>query len=267
MKKILVLLITLIVLVGCGTKTEVYETDTFVVGMECDYAPFNWTTNDSSKGIAINEVDYADGYDVRIAQKIADALGKKLVVKKYDWDSLIIGLNAGDIDAIIAGMTDTPDRRESVNFTTPYYESDMVIIINKGSDLENISNIQELKGYKVLGQLNTIYDECIDQIEGVEHMTPLDSYSRMVISLQNKEVDALTGELPVAKAISAANPDLTYVTFEKGKGFEADTSVSIAIAKENNDLLNDVQKALDAISQEERNNIMFSAIEDQPAGE
>ncbi len=266
MKKIVVLLIMLFLLAGCGGSAE-DSANTFVVGMECDYAPFNWSTNDSSKGVAINEVDYADGYDVRIAQRIADALGKELVIKKYDWDSLIVGLNAGDIDAIIAGMTDTPDRRESVDFTTPYYESDMVVIVNKNSDLVNITDIQELSGYKVLGQLNTIYDDCIDQINGVEHMTPLDSYPRMVISLQNGEVDALTAELPVANAITEANSDLTYVTFEKGKGFEADTSVSIAISKENGELLQAVQSALDAISQDERNAIMQSAIADQPAGE
>lgn len=266
MKKIICVLFVLLMIVGCSGEAQNSD-DSFVVGMECDYAPFNWTSNDSSKGIAINEIDYADGYDVRIAQKIADSLGKKLVVKKYDWDSLIVGLNAGDIDAIIAGMTDTPERREAVDFTTPYYESDMVVIVKKDSVLASITDIQQLKGFKVLGQLNTIYDSCIDQIDGVQHMTPLDSYPRMVISLQQGEVDALTGELPVANAITEANSDLTYVRFESGKGFEADTSVSIAISKENKELLSQVQKALDNISQDERNAIMQSAIADQPAGE
>ena len=267
MKKIFTLLFVLLLLVGCSSKESEVSDNTFVVGMECDYAPFNWTTNDSSSGVAINEVDYADGYDVRIAKKIAEALGKELVVKKYDWDSLIIALNAGDIDAIIAGMTDTPERRESVDFTSPYYESDMVIIVKKDSNLVDIEDIQELSGCKVLGQLNTIYDSCIDQIVGVEHMTALDSYPRMVIALQNGEVDALTGELPVAKAIIEANDDLTYVQFVKGKGFEADTSVSIAISKDNPELLKQVEEALSNISVDERNNIMQEAIAEKPSGE
>ena len=266
MKRILILLSVLLLLASCSSEKE-DDSNTFVVGMECDYAPFNWTSNDSSSGIAINEVDYADGYDVRIAMKIADSLGKQLVVKKYDWDSLIVALNNGDIDAVIAGMTDTEERRQAVNFTSPYYESKMVIIVDKDSELANINDIQQLSGYKVLGQLNTIYDTCIDQIEGVQHMTPMESYPRMVVALQNGEVDALTAELPVAMAITEANDDLCYVTFDSDKGFDAETSVSIAIAKDNEELLNQVEDALSKISEEERNSIMQEAINDQPTGE
>ena len=266
MKRILILLSVLLLLASCSSEKE-DDSNTFVVGMECDYAPFNWTSNDSSSGIAINEVDYADGYDVRIAMKIADSLGKQLVVKKYDWDSLIVALNNGDIDAVIAGMTDTEERRQAVNFTSPYYESKMVIIVDKDSELVNVNDIQQLSGYKVLGQLNTIYDTCIDQIEGVQHMTPMESYPRMVVALQNGEVDALTAELPVAMAITEANDDLCYVTFDSDKGFDAETSVSIAIAKDNDELLNQVEDALSKISEEERNSIMQEAINDQPTGE
>ena len=266
MKKILILLSVLLLLASCSSEKE-DDSNTFVVGMECDYAPFNWTSNDSSSGIAINEVDYVDGYDVRIAMKIADSLGKQLVVKKYDWDSLIVALNNGDIDAVIAGMTDTEERRQAVNFTSPYYESKMVIIVDKDSELVNVNDIQQLSGYKVLGQLNTIYDTCIDQIEGVQHMTPMESYPRMVVALQNGEVDALTAELPVAMAITEANDDLCYVTFNSDKGFDAETSVSIAIAKDNDELLNQVEDALSKISEEERNSIMQEAINDQPTGE
>ena len=266
MKKILILLSVLLLLASCSSEKE-DDSNTFVVGMECDYAPFNWTSNDSSSGIAINEVDYVDGYDVRIAMKIAESLGKQLVVKKYDWDSLIVALNNGDIDAVIAGMTDTEERRQAVNFTSPYYESKMVIIVDKDSELANIDDIQQLSGYKVLGQLNTIYDTCIDQIEGVQHMTPMESYPRMVVALQNGEVDALTAELPVAMAITEANDDLCYVTFDSDKGFDAKTSVSIAIAKDNDELLNQVEDALSKISEEERNSIMQEAINDQPTGE
>ena len=82
-------------------------------------------------------------------------------------------------------MTETPERAESVNFTTPYYESDMVVIVRNDSELVNIDDIQQLSGYNVLGQMNTTYDEVIDQIEGVNHLTPLDRYPRMILSLQS----------------------------------------------------------------------------------
>ena len=59
------------------------------------------------------------------------------------------------------------------------------------------------------------YDEIIDQINGVIHATPLATYPRMILSLQSGEVDAITAEMPVAKTVVMANPDLSIVTFDK----------------------------------------------------
>ena len=272
MKKIITLLVlSLVILCGCSNNTpanDEEESSVLRVGMECDYAPFNWTqVSDSDTAVAISSVDFADGYDVVIASMIAEKLGREVQIVKTDWDSLIPSLNAGAIDCIIAGMTETPERAESVNFTTPYYESQMVVIVRKDSDLVGIDDIQALAGRNVLGQANTTYDEIIDQIEGVNHMTPLSTYSRMVLSLQSGEADAITAELPVANGVIAANPDLTYVEFAEGKGFVVDTSVSIAVAKENEELLNQIQSALDSISAEERLSIMEAAVSRQPAVE
>ena len=87
----------------------------------------------------------------------------------------------------------------------------------------------------------------------------------MVLSLRSGEADAITAEMPVANGVVAANPDLSYVVFADGQGFDVDTSVSIAVAKENTDLLNSIQNALDQISQEERLQIMEDAVNRQPA--
>lgn len=244
------------------------ESSVLRVGMECDYAPFNWTqVSDSDTAVAISSVDYADGYDVVIASKLAAALGMEVQIVKTDWDSLIPSLNAGAIDCIIAGMTETPERAEAVNFTTPYYESDMVVIVKADSDLVNITSIQELSGRNVLGQINTTYDDVIEQIQGVNHMTPLATYPRMILSLQAGEADAITAELPVANGVVAANPDLAIVRFAEGQGFVVDTSVSIAVAKQNTELLNNLQNALNSISQEERLQIMEDAVNRQPSVE
>ena len=162
-------------------------------------------------------------------------------------------------------MTDTPEREESVSFTTPYYTSQEVIIVKADSDLTGVTDIQELSGKKVIGQLNTLYDDVIDQIEGVIHATPLESMPATVNSLQQGEVDAVVSELPVAEGIVAANPDLTYVTFEEGHGFVADSSVSIAIAKGNDELLDKVQTALNAITEDQRQSLMADAVTRQPA--
>ncbi|MBR4461554.1 MAG: transporter substrate-binding domain-containing protein [Erysipelotrichaceae bacterium] len=267
MKKLSVIMM-LMLLVGCGAQNSASDESVLRVGMECDYAPFNWTqVEDSDTAVQISSVDYADGYDVVIASMIAEDLGMKVEIVKTDWDALIPSLNAGAIDCIIAGMTETPERAEAVNFTTPYYESQMVVVVRKDSELVGIDDIQQLSGYNVLGQANTTYDEVIDQIEGVNHMVPLATYPRMILSLQSGEADAITAEMPVANGVVAANPDLAIVTFAPGKGFVVDTSVSIAVAKENTELLDAIQNALNKITEEQRLQIMEAAIERQPATE
>ena len=105
-------------LTGCGsnTATTSEDKDTFVVGMECGYAPFNWqTSTKTDTSVKLGKAGYADGYDVQVAKKIAKKLGKKLVIKKTAWDGLIPALENDEIDAIVAGMTKDKDREEGAD--------------------------------------------------------------------------------------------------------------------------------------------------------
>jgi len=250
------------------TSSENNPDDVLIVGMECDYAPYNWTTTtENDYTVPISDADFADGYDVALAQKIADGLGQELEVKPISWEGLIPALQNKEIDLIIAGMTDTEERREAVSFTEPYYESEMVVVVSKESAYANATDIQDFSGAQVIGQANTIYDEVIDQIDGVEHMAAQTSFSRMILSVSSGEADALVGELPAAKGAIAANPDLMIIRFEDGHGFEADTSVSIAVNKDNSDLETQVNDILAGISTEDREVMMEEAIERQPSSE
>ena len=265
------------ILTGCGSSTTgtaattSSDSGTFRVGMECNYAPFNWTTTTPSEHtVAISSVDYADGFDVVIASMLAEKIGMEVQIVKLDWDSLILSLQKDQIDAVIAGMTATEERMKQVDFTTPYYVSEEVIIVRKDSDLANIKNVQELSGKKVQGQMNTIYDDIIDQIDGVQHMPAAETFPASIQALQAGGVDAVTSELPVAIGVVAANPDLTYIRFEAGKGFtdeNGDATVSIAVSKDKPELLAQLQTALDKISKDDRNAMMQAAVERQPAGE
>ncbi len=99
----------------------------------------------------------------------------------------------------------------------------------------NPKSLKDFSNKKVLGPLNTLYDTVIDQIPNVIHATALEDYPAMVMQLNNELVDGVTAELPVAAGIVATNPDLTYVEFADGKGFDVDltdTSVSIAVNKD-----------------------------------
>ena len=112
-------------------------TGTLKVAMECAYAPFNWTDMDTPSIGAVpisgegKENMYANGYDVQIAQYIANKLGMKLEIYAIEWDGLIPALDSGAVDAIVAGMSPTAEREEQVDFTDVYYSSNLVIIYKK----------------------------------------------------------------------------------------------------------------------------------------
>lgn len=110
---------------------------TLKIGMECAYEPYNWTDTDGSSFGAVpissegQQGLYANGYDVQIAQYVANRLGLKLEIYAMEWDSLIPAVNSGAIDAIVAGMSPTAERAQEVDFTDTYYESNLVVIIRK----------------------------------------------------------------------------------------------------------------------------------------
>lgn len=275
MKKVLGLLAVALLLSACGgnssSEGDNSGKEKLTVGMECNYAPFNWTDPESNDlNVEVGTGEYCDGYDVQIAKNIADALDRDLVIAKMDWDSLEPSLKSGSIDAIIAGMTDTEDRRQNADFTTPYYQSKMAMIVLKDGKYANATSLEDFSGATVQGQLNTLYDTVIDQIPNVNHAQPLETYPYMIAALKSGTVDALTAETPVALGAVAAHPELAVVEFADDKGFQidlSDTAVSIAVKKGNTDLLNSIQEALDKISEDTRKQMMEDATTRQPAGE
>lgn len=135
----------IVTLASGGTVTEfavhcdapATTTGTLKIGMECAYEPYNWTDTDGSSYGAVpissegQQGLYANGYDVQIAQYVANRLGLKLEIYAMEWDSLIPAVNSGAIDAIVAGMSPTAERAQEVDFTDTYYESNLVVIIRK----------------------------------------------------------------------------------------------------------------------------------------
>lgn len=110
----------------------------------------------------------------------------------------------------------------------------------------------------MIGQKNTNYDDVIDQIENVDHVTPKATYPELVVALQNGDAVGITAEMPVAEGVVASNPDLTIVKFEDGKGFDVDTTVSIGLKNntKGTESFDSVQDALDKISKDTRNDYM-----------
>lgn len=281
MRKKLSLLLTISLLVimlltGCGTsssKVEQSSSETeeeiFKVGLECGYAPFNWTQmDDSNDGVKIegNE-EYAGGYDVEIAKKIAEGLGKELVVVKTEWDGLVPALTSGKIDAIIAGMSPTAERKETIDFSDIYYKSDLVIVVKRGGKYEEANSIQDFKGAKITAQLNTFHYSVIDQIEDVAKQPAMDNFPAMRVALESGMIDGYVSEQPEAISASTVNENFTMVEFTDGfVTSDEDTAIAVGIAKDS-ELTEKINEILAGISEEERTEIMDNAIKNQPAAE
>jgi len=260
MKKILGLLMVMVItLAGCSSGAD---ENTFTVGMECDYAPYNWTTTEAKKSeyaflIEGSNNAYCDGYDVKVASELANAMGKELVIKKVSWDGLIPALNSGDIDAIIAGMSPTEKRKQVISFTNPYYEDVPVqgIMVKSDSDYANATSLEDFDGAAIAAQQGTLQEDLLTQIPNGEETTALESYSALMQALQAGTIDGYVVENVVGEQQAQETPGITFVPFDEASGFvltPEQTTTAIGVAKDDQELVDEINAALANISNEQR---------------
>ena len=278
-------------LAGCGSSEKSAGTEStksegssksdnvLRVGMECAYAPFNWTqdtdtTPDGSKAVPIYDSNYyAYGYDVAVAQKLADEMGMELEVHKVEWSSIGISLDAGDYDVIIAGMGRTAEREASYSFTEPYYYRDNCIVVKKGSEYENVKGLSDLAGTgcKVTTQLGTGWIPLLDQIEGAEQSGNFETTSECFMAISNGVADVCVVDLPTAQSAALTNDDLVIITLDENDTFTGDdemVNVCIATRKDDTALRDKVQEAMDAIGWNDKakmDELMSTVLTQQPA--
>lgn len=261
----LVLIFVLTIPANIGLASEEEESDVLRVGMEVNYAPFNYSqVNDENGAVEVvnSKNEFANGYDVQIAKLIADKLGKKLEIYKVEWDGLPPALTSGKIDAIIAGMSPTEERKKEIDFTQNYYTSDLVIVLKKDSEYNDAQSLEDFKGAKITGQLNTFHYTVIDQIEGVNKQTAMESFPSMISATKAGNIDGYVSEKPGAMAAVNSNDDLSYVEFDEGKGFKTsaeDTSIAVGVRK-NSELTSQINEVLSTLSKEDQDSIMNQVV-------
>ena len=269
---ILLVAITLLcvaVLGACnGNDNSSANTGTLTVGLECGYIPFNFTqTTDANGAVKISNADgYANGYDILIAKRIADALGKELVIVKTEWDSLVPGIEAGTLDLVIAGMSPTAERRKTIDFSEAYYESNLVIVVRKDGKYTEAKNLDDFNGAKLVAQQGTFHDDALQEQASAHDIvagTPMSTFPEMTIALNAKTIDGYVAEEPGAIADCAANKDLAYVHLTNNStGFttsEEDTQIAIGM-KYGYDQKDAVNNVLLGLSKEDRLALMEDAV-------
>lgn len=285
--KILGMLLLLIMLVACKEENTLGDNgangseakQVLRVGMECAYAPFNWTqtSKEVKNGAEAEPIygskDYAYGYDVIVAQKLADEMGMELEIHKVDWSSIILGMNAGDYDVILAGMGYTEERDKSVDFTDAYYLRDNVVIVRKDSAYSGAKSLAELKGASATTQIGTMWEQFVPQIPEVNQMTYFETTAEVVMAVSTGSADCGVFDEPTAISATISNPDLTYLKFDEENGFALPEGISlkvcIAVKEGNKELLDQLDAALDAIEWDEAKmkEIMDLAVTLQPLSE
>lgn len=265
MRKLIALMLVMLLCLPVAAMAEEFR-----VGMECAYAPFNWTqAEETENSVPIEGGGYADGYDVQIAKKIAEGLGRELVIVKTEWDGLAMSAVSGKIDAIIAGMTPTEERKATLDFSDFYYVSDLVLVVRKDGAYAQAASLADFEGAKITGQLNTLHYTVVDQIPGVQKMTAMETFPAMVVALSSGVIDGYVSERPGAMAAAFANEDLTYVAFEEGKGFDIsleDGAIAVGLAK-GSELAEPINEILAGITEEDRQAMMEAAVARQPLSE
>lgn len=255
-------------------KTYVVEADKLVIGMECNYSPFNWTTSQESEyTLPISKTEYADGYDIQIAKILSEKMQMDVTIVKEQWESLIEDCNMGNTNLVLAGMTDTEERRASISFSDEYYRSEVVLLVKKdiadqyqnhvltSDDLKTL-----LKGKQVISQKDTVEDDIIDTF--VKDYQSVHVPGQTTYGLAAKDVEqgiafALTVELPVANAYVSSMNDVGIIHINQNVlGVDlSQLGVSIGIKKGNDGLKSAVNAVLSTISNEKRNELMNAAVE------
>ena len=283
MKKSLIKVITLVltvalfatltsVFVGCSSSKK--SPNKLYVGLECAYAPFNYTLTEQIPGsVPIYNSNYkpqtgsyAYGYEVQISKKIADSLGKELVIVKLEWDALIPAVKAGTIDLIIAGMSPTAQRKESIDFSEVYYESQLVVVVRNDGAYANATSLADLSGAKLVAQNGTFHNDALQAQTsqyGILAQTPMEDFPEMINALNTRAVDGYVAEEPGAIENCASNSSFTYIHLQNNTtGFDAtEDDVAIAVGlKKGSELLSGVNQALAEISAQERAQMMQDAI-------
>jgi putative lysine transport system substrate-binding protein len=281
MKKILALVLAMVMLFSlcaCGSTEEENNGETdkkvFRVAMECAYAPYNWAQETDANGaVAIADTNmYAYGYDVIIAKKIAEENGWNLEIVKLDWDSLIPALQAGTVDAVIAGQSITAERLEQVDFSTPYYYATIVTLVNSDSEYADAKSIADLAGATGTSQLGTIwYGNCLGQIPNVNMLPAQETAGNMLVALNAGTCDVVVTDRPTGTAALIAYKNFTMLDFYGTDGdyevSEEDINIGISVQKGNTEMLDAINAVLAGMTASDFDELMNDAISVQPLAE
>lgn len=187
---------------GCQKKNNQTEGDqlerirqkgSITVAMEGTWAP--WTYH--------NEQDELVGYDVEIAQKIAEKLGVTVNFVEGEWDGLLAGLDDGRYDIMVNGVGITAERQEKYDFSTPYAYNRTAVIVR--GEYEDIHSMEDLKGKTTANTISSTYAEQAEAYGAT--VTGVDDLNQTIELLLSGRIDATLNAEVVFADYKNAHPE------------------------------------------------------------
>lgn len=241
---VVMLIMTLSLLVGCGTKEDQEgqkpgsnidqeqindEDNTLIVGTEAGFAPYEYMVGNEVVGI-----------DMDISQAIADYLGKELVIKNMDFDGALLAVQSGKVDFVAAGVSVDEERKEVMDFSVDYVDSTEVVVIN----IENpmVADIDDLDG-KIIGvQQGNIADFYVEENIKAKEIKRYTKFVQGAEDLKNGKIDCLVMDQYPAEELVAANPQLGILD-----GILFEDKYAIAVEKGNTQLLDVINTVIEQL--------------------
>ncbi|QGH36587.1 transporter substrate-binding domain-containing protein [Gracilibacillus salitolerans] len=209
----------LAILVACGTDDSSDQEEgtntsddkpTLSVVTEAGFMPFTYL----DKGEVV-------GFDIDLLAAVMDEAGYDYELENVGWDAMLLSVEEGDADLAIAGITINEDRKQTYDFSAPYFESTHKVVFREGEDITSGEDIKELK---VGVQSGTTGAEAVEKILGKNHenISKYDSNTLALMSLQSGDVDAVVTDNVVADEYVANNPDANVEMIADPDTFESE---------------------------------------------
>ena len=232
---------------GIAAAKAIIANGKLVLGTSADYAPFEFHTE-------INGTDTIVGFDISIAQYMAEQLGVELEIVDMSFDNLLISLNKGDFDIVLAAMSSNEERAKAVDFSNEYYLSNNVILVQK-QNADKYTTKESLQGVGMAAQKGTVCETRAKELAGESSVVSLVKVQDMVSELLSGKVKAVLLDKPVASGYVIMQDSLEMVDI----GLVAEEGMSVAMKKDSAGLTELVNCMLSQLTEEQLDSWMGEA--------
>lgn len=193
-----------------GTDTKDETTKALRVVTAAEYAPFEYM----DKGEIV-------GFDIDLINAIAEEAGFSITIDNVGWDPLFVEIGEKRADLAASAITINDDRKQTYDFSTPYFLSTNMIMVKEGS---SIKTAEDLKDKKVAVQNGTTGQDAVEGLLGKnnENVKKFENIPLAIMELKNGGVDAVVADNTVVEEYVANNPKDKLVVIEDENAFAAE---------------------------------------------